>query len=76
MRDPGNDFVLESLLSVFLTFSRQLSTVKLISAHFTAAISETEIASADSIAFLVNFGCQLNSIQKLNKFELVSQTSI
>ena len=45
MRDPGNYVmvVLESLLLVFLAFSRQLSTVKLISAHFTAAINETDM---------------------------------
>ena len=42
MRDPGNEAVLESLLLAFFAFSQQLS-VKLISAHFTAAINETEI---------------------------------
>ena len=43
MRDPGNEVVLESLLPVFLGFSQQLS-LKLMSAHFIAAINETEIA--------------------------------
>ena len=42
MRDPANEVVLKSQSLAFLAFSRQLSG-KLISAHFTTAINETEI---------------------------------